>query len=129
MPDLETTRGMLAAARRDLLAISNMLDTERFPDEIFGFLAQQAIEKSLKAWLAFCDQEVPKTHNLRLLLVLLARTGENLTREWELIDLTAFAVQFRYESFTVDHTPLARTPILNQITALFQRVEDICRHA
>ena len=82
MSDHETAQRVLAAAGRDLKAIGNMLDAEQFPDEIFGLLAQQAVEKSLKAWLASRDQAVPRTHNLRLLLVLLGQAGEDVTEEW-----------------------------------------------
>jgi HEPN domain-containing protein len=63
MPDRETALRLLSAATRDLKAIGNMLDPESFPDEIFGLLAQQTVEKSLKAWLALHGQTIPKTHN------------------------------------------------------------------
>ena len=36
-----------------------MGDVIVFADEIFGFHAQQAIEKSLKAWLAFYTWNTP----------------------------------------------------------------------
>jgi HEPN domain-containing protein len=48
----EATARMLRLARRDLRAVQGMLDNrEMFPDEIFGFHAQQAVEKAAKAWL------------------------------------------------------------------------------
>ena len=43
---------LLLMARKDFDALRGMLDNPLFADEIFGFHAQQAIEKSLKAWLA-----------------------------------------------------------------------------
>lgn len=49
MPDTEAARLILAVAHRDLQALTNMLDAEAFPAEIFGFHAQQAVEKTLKA--------------------------------------------------------------------------------
>ena len=42
---------LLRMARKDFDALRGMLDHPLFADEIFGFHAQQAIEKSLKAWL------------------------------------------------------------------------------
>ncbi|MEO5363531.1 MAG: HEPN domain-containing protein [Magnetococcus sp. DMHC-8] len=125
MPDHEGASCLLAAAERDLKAISNMLDAEKFPDEIYGLLAQQSVEKALKAWLTFCDREVPRTHNLRLLLVLLTQAGETVAKEWRLIDLTAFAVQFRYEAYEFADARLDRQAILEQVDELFQRVKNI----
>lgn len=125
MPDHETVRRMLDAASRDLQAVSNMLDADRFSEEIFGLHAQQTVEKSLKAWLAWHDQEVPRTHNLRLLLVLLIQAGEEVTQEWAFIDLTAFAVQFRYESCESEYAPMDRNAILKQVGMLFHRVQSI----
>jgi HEPN domain-containing protein len=39
-------------AKKDLSALEGMLNKQNFADEIFGFHAQQAIEKCLKAWIA-----------------------------------------------------------------------------
>ena len=46
----------------------NMGDAEAFDDEIFGFHAQQAVEKALKAWLTEVGVTYPLTHDLSLLL-------------------------------------------------------------
>ncbi|MBF0099090.1 MAG: HEPN domain-containing protein [Magnetococcales bacterium] len=125
MPDHETARRMLEAARRDLQAITNMLDANLFPDEIFGLHAQQAVEKALKAWLAHRDQELPRTHNLRLLLVMLTQSGEDTTEEWAFIDLTAFAVQFRYEAWNATDPHLDRQELVKQVSTLLKKVTTI----
>jgi len=52
MSDLKEARTLFEAAERDLLALRGMRDSTVFTDEIFGFHAQQAAEKLLKAWLA-----------------------------------------------------------------------------
>jgi HEPN domain-containing protein len=39
-------------ATKDLRALQGMLDNKTFADEVFGFHAQQIVEKSLKAWLS-----------------------------------------------------------------------------
>ena len=51
MPEIETADSLLTAAKRDLHVPKNMTDPEAFPIEAFGFHAQQAVEKALKAWL------------------------------------------------------------------------------
>jgi HEPN domain-containing protein len=40
-----------------------MLDANDFPEEVFGFHAQQAIEKTLKAWIAVRRLAYPKSHD------------------------------------------------------------------
>jgi HEPN domain-containing protein len=57
--DKDHAEQLLEMARKDYSALANMLDTESFSDEVFGFHAQQAIEKSLKAWIAFCGLVYP----------------------------------------------------------------------
>jgi HEPN domain-containing protein len=51
MPDIKQAAAMLRIAQRDLAALQGMADAAVFADEIFGFHAQQAIEKCLKAWM------------------------------------------------------------------------------
>ena len=45
----EAARMMLAMAAKDIKAIRVLADPDLVDDEIFGFHAQQAVEKSLKA--------------------------------------------------------------------------------
>ena len=58
MSDLEHAKMILGAARRDLLALSGMANQQQFADEIFGFPAQQVVEKALKAWLSRADWNI-----------------------------------------------------------------------
>ena len=50
MSDLKQARVLLTSAERDISALRGMADAAVFADEIFGFHAQQAAEKLLKAW-------------------------------------------------------------------------------
>lgn len=45
----EDSAALLRVAERDAAALRGMLDAMTIPDEIFGFVAQRAIEKALKA--------------------------------------------------------------------------------
>ena len=72
MRDLEQARVLLAAAERDSTALHGMSDPAVFADEIFGFHAQQAIEKLLKAWLASLGETYPLSHDLASLLDMLS---------------------------------------------------------
>lgn len=62
MPNRAEIELLLTMARKDLKALSGMTDADIFAEEIFGFHAQQAIEKALKAWLTWLDVEYPRTH-------------------------------------------------------------------
>ena len=91
-----------------------MLELINISDEIFGFHAQQAVEKFLKAWLWCVGVSPPKKHDLRLLYLLLKDNGVNVPPPFEsLIDLTDFATIFRYETY--DAIDIDRQTILDQV--------------
>ena len=81
MSDLAHARMMLSMARKDLTALQNMVNMNAFANEIFGFHAQQAVEKALKAWLSLVDVDYPRIHDLEELLALLERS--DLQWEWD----------------------------------------------
>jgi len=47
---------LLFRARADFTALRHMGDERCFDDSIYGFHAQQAIEKAFKAWLAWLER-------------------------------------------------------------------------
>ena len=124
MADFEHARAMLRMAHRDFNALTGMLNTALFADEIFGFHVQQAIEKSLKAWLCACGADYPPTHDLARLLALLEKTGADIEQFWPLVQFTIFAVQARYEDgFTDLDEPLARAVEIENVRALLVATE------
>ena len=123
MPDIDGARGYLDAASRDARALAHMFDEKAFSLEIFGFHAQQAIEKGLKGLLCLRDVEPPQSHNLRHLLVLLETTGMPIDDLWEMVALTAFAVQFRYEAFDPFDEPFDRAYWLRKVERLLADLE------
>jgi len=103
MKNIEEAEKMLGMAVKDLRAASAMNDIEDFPDEIFGFHAQQAVEKALKGWLSYKLVVYPKTHDLEILFLLLKKQNENIPENFDsLVDLVDFAVEFRYNYFEED---------------------------
>jgi len=116
---------MLAAAKRDLKALSNMLDSENFDDHTFGFHAQQAIEKALKAWILFLGVANVHTHDLGYLLQKLTENGANIDIYWSFLDLTNYAVRFRYETIPDDEEPLDRYSLVNDISGLVAQVTGL----
>ena len=129
MPEIETADSLLTAAKRDLHVLKNMTDPEAFPIEAFGFHAQQAVEKALKAWLCIRSVAYRRSHNLRYLLALLDEAGDDVSRWWEFVDLSAFAVQFRYDAFDAEDYPLDRGELIERTVALVDHVSALLRAA
>jgi HEPN domain-containing protein len=130
MSGVEHAREMLTLVQRDFKALQGMLDAETFADEIFGFHAQQAVEKALKAWLTLVGVEYPRTHDLEELLELLEEHSEPiLDAFYDLADLTDFAVQFRYRIFEDTEGRLNRGLMIRQVSDLVVHVERLVREA
>jgi len=82
---------LLAIVRRHLRSLRLTLDTA-YPDEDWGFTAQQSVEKLLKAWIVMADRQPPRVHEL---IDLADLTGRQV--DPRLLDLQVFAMQARYE--------------------------------
>ncbi|MFU8884226.1 MAG: HEPN domain-containing protein [Cyanobacteriota bacterium] len=82
---------LLAIVRRHLRSLELTLDPA-YPDEDWGFTAQQAVEKLLKAWIVLADRQAPRVHDLEDLAALAGEQVDPL-----LLELQVFAVEARYE--------------------------------
>jgi HEPN domain-containing protein len=101
MKQLEQARKFIAKAAEDEALLDAVLAKPEVSDAIYGFHAQQAVEKLLKALLSVHAVRFPKTHDLQTLLTLLEGVGETIPSELTRVDdLTPFAVEWRYDSFT-----------------------------
>jgi hypothetical protein len=89
-----------------------------FAESIFGFHAQQAIEKSLKAWLSALGGSYPRTHDLTALLSRLEELECDVSSYWHLAEHNAYAVQFRYQALDLDDDPLNRSLVTEQVREL-----------
>ena len=125
MPGHDLARELLAAATSDINALRHMLDCGAFDDRIFGFHAQQAVEKALKAWLNLLAQTHPYTHDLSMLLHALEETGADVEPYWDFLDLSGYAVRFRYETLPLGEEPLDREDLLRDVQDLLERVEAL----
>ena len=73
--------------------------------ESIGFHAQQAVEKALKAVLAYRDVHFPRTHDLGEILKMLVANGIGFDERLnEAVKLNEFAVDMRYDTveFEID---------------------------
>lgn len=96
-PEAEWVKAWLLKAQQDLSVAERLLrQPPVFPD-IVAFHAQQAVEKALKAYLAFHETEFEKAHTIRYLLDICGRIEpefEKLRKSAE--PLTRYAVAGRY---------------------------------
>ncbi len=101
MPSPDDRELALLLARKaegDEAVLEKLLDDVDVPDDVLGFHAQQAIEKHLKAVLAFNGITFERTHSIAYLTSLLEHHGIELPAGREEIEgLSPWAVAARYE--------------------------------
>jgi HEPN domain-containing protein len=121
--DKDHARQMLEMARKDHHALAHMLDPKDFSEEIFGFHAQQSIEKALKAWIAVKRLTYPKSHDVSALSKILRDAGEDLSKFPNLEDYNIFAVQYRYEAYDSSEEELDRNEVVSFTDRLLRHVQ------
>jgi len=117
MSPAEDAALLLRIVRRHLQAMRLNLDP-LYPDEEWGFQAQQALEKLLQAQLVLRDQPAPRNHELLDLALLL-----NELLPEPLQKLQVFAVEARYEEgpFAL---PAARDVLLAELEGRLAALEE-----
>ena len=117
MSPAEDARLLLAIVRRHLRTLRFGLDPA-YPEEDWGFTAQQVVEKLLKAWIVLSDRQPPRLLDLEDLALL---AGQPL--DSRLAALQVFAVEARYEAgpFAL---PMGRAPLLVLLEAELERCEQ-----
>jgi HEPN domain-containing protein len=120
MSPAEDASLLLRIVRRHLQAMQLNLDP-RYPEEEWGFQAQQALEKLLKARLVLSNLVPRRTHELALLA---EQAGEALPND--LLKLQVFAVEARYEEgpFAL---PAGREILLADLVARLAALEQAIR--
>jgi HEPN domain-containing protein len=113
MTPQEDARVLLALVDRHLRALRLNLDPA-YPDEEWGFTAQQAVEKLLKVMIVLRDERPPFTDMLNVLAEL---AGVNL--DPLLLALQPYAVEARYEEGPF---PLPASRL--EIMAAIERLRD-----
>ncbi len=100
---LPSYRAWLQKARHDITAINRVMVGTRVPWDIVCFHAQQAAEKTLKAFLAFHGQTPPKSHDCEYLLVACAKIVPSLSPlQMDYRYVTRYGVAPRYPDIGVD---------------------------
>ena len=107
---------LLAIVRRHLRSLRFVLDPA-YPEEDWGFTAQQAMEKLLKAWIVLGDRQPPRSHNIGELAGV---ADQPLAAK--LLELQVFAVEARYEEGPFP-LPASHHDLLMMLEAELQRCE------
>lgn len=114
---------LVKKAADDEALLAEILSSRHVSDEIFGFHCQQAVEKLLKALLSQAGIAYSRTHNLRLLMDLLADSGRSLPPDLDDLDmLTPYGTLLRYEDLPVD-AELDRETFFMRVKSLREFVE------
>lgn len=117
MSPAEDAQLLLAIVRRHLRTLRIGLNPE-YPQEDWGFTAQQALEKLLKAWIVLSDRQPPKLHDLAAIAAVAEQPLQPL-----LLELQVFAVEARYEEGPFP-LPAPRTELLALLEAELHRCEQ-----
>jgi HEPN domain-containing protein len=105
---VDLARVLARKAQGDAKVMRKLASDSEIDDEAVGFHAQQAIEKWLKAVMAFHGLEEARIHDLgRLLEILAAADAESPPAADQLDELTIYAVPLRYDEL-LDAEPLDR---------------------
>jgi HEPN domain-containing protein len=117
MSPAEDAALLLAIVRRHLRTLRIGLEAA-YPEEDWGFTAQQAAEKLLKAWIVLADRRPPRLHELKDLAALAEQPLDP-----RLAALQVFAVEARYEEGPFP-LPAARAELLALLEAELGRCEQ-----
>ncbi len=105
----------LRDAREDLLVVQLGASNAMVPEGIFGFHAQQATEKALKALVAAKSRKPQRTHNLRYLADVVRDLYELRADPLGGQNLTLWGTTYRYPGAEPPAEPLDRAAILEQV--------------
>lgn len=95
----QLAQSLLEKAAGDEATLLALIESQEVPDEAIGLHAQQAVEKALKAALAFRGVRYPFTHDIDRLVELAQADGLVLSASLrEAGQLTPWALAHRYES-------------------------------
>lgn len=114
----DVARELLAKAVGDEAGLRALVDHDDVPDHVAGFLAQQAVEKSLKAVLMKHGVHYERSHDLDYLCDLIEDGGfeppESLRSA---VAFTPWAARFRYEG-PFDPPALERAQALRTVVSI-----------
>jgi len=117
----EHAEALMGKAAQDEYILNTFLHDDDAPLEVFGFHAQQAAEKMLKALLAAHGVAYPPSHRIAELIDLFKRQGISFPEHFKDVSaLTTFAVIYRYEFLEYDDEPPLNKSEIRELIAEFR---------
>ena len=117
----EYAQGLYEKALDDFHALESLINNQKIRDWLYGFHAQQAVEKAIKAVLAAKNLTFPFTHDIEKLLGLLTNNKlEHPPHVSILIRLTSFGATLRYDFFNAEELPASREILLKIVAEILQ---------
>lgn len=115
----DVASALIEKAAGDEAGLRVLAENYDVPDHVVGFLAQQAVEKALKAVLLVRDVPFERKHDIEYLCGLIEDAGLNLPPDLSAASaLTPWAVEFRYADPYDDAPPLDRAEALKMVVAV-----------
>lgn len=125
----EEARRWLRYAHEDLASAAAMSEQGLGVPRQACWLAQQAVEKAIKAALVFLQIEFPKTHDLDLLRTLLPANWKVKSEPADLSELSEWSVEARYPGDWPEVTPSDAQRALSSAQEVMRSVlEDFRAH-
>lgn len=110
-PRRELADALLRKAKDDLAMARRLAGDPAIPAWGIGFHLQQAVEKAIKAVLSLHGIEYPRTHNIAVLVDMVAEHDIAMPPQREsLVLLSPFGVLFRYDEMGPSDAELAGLP-------------------
>ena len=126
---LVETRRWLQYAREDLEGAETLLAQRVIVPRHICWLAQQSVEKALKAILIFLAIDFPRRHDLDTLRNLVPHDWQVKTEHADFATLTEWAVEARYPGDWPDATEADACAAVEQARAVWQSIQaDFLRH-
>lgn len=126
--ELDNARLLMRQCREQLQGVDNMLDDAIFPEGIFGFHAQRAVELALKAWVGLVGQRYERTHHVAELVAILNAAGATAVNRYaHLSSLTPYAVIYIYEG--IENPTMDRAYIAAEVNGLADLVAGLLHQA
>jgi HEPN domain-containing protein len=126
---LVETQRWLRYAREDLEGAETLLEQRVVVPRHICWLAQQSVEKAIKAILVFLAIDFPRRHDLDVLRNLVPNDWQVKTEHADLAMLTEWAVEARYPGDWPDATDADARAAVEQARAVWESIHaDFFRH-
>ena len=126
---LAETRRWLRYAREDLEGAETLLERRPVVPRHICWLAQQSVEKAMKAMLVFLARDFPRHHDLDTLRHLIPDDWQVKTTHADLASLTEWAVEARYPCDWPDATEADARAAVEQARVVWASIQaDFLRH-